>query len=59
MTEQEIMKYISKYGNFGLTWHYRVDATRDVCNKLVKKGVLKRTYHAKGFDRWEPVMINK
>lgn len=41
-TEREIMEIALKHGDFSLTWHYRVDPTRDRCFSLVKKGMLRR-----------------
>lgn len=58
-TEKQIMGAALKQGQFSLTWHYRVDTTRNRCFQLVKKGMLRRTTHSRGVDIWKPTALGR
>jgi hypothetical protein len=58
-TEKEIMAIVKKHGEYSLSWHYRVDPTRDRCFALVKKGMLKRVRSSRGVDVWQITELGK
>lgn len=49
-TEQDILNITKKQGYFSLSWHYRVDRTREVCRKMVTRGLLQVKQHSRGVD---------
>lgn len=53
LTEKQIISIAKTQGEFHLNWNYRVDNARGVADKLVRKGILKRTRRNRGLDVWE------
>jgi len=52
LTEKQILSITKNKGEFSLTWHYRVDGVRDMCRRMVKKGLLKMVRSNRGVDIW-------
>lgn len=53
LNHNQIMDIAKRQGFFSLSWHYRVDGTRNNARDLQKKGLLKLKSSSKGMDIWE------
>lgn len=53
MTTEKILEITKRKGHFNITWHYRYNFLRTMCNNLVKKGKLKLRSSHSGYDIYE------
>lgn len=50
LTQDQIISKVKRYGEFTLSWHYRVDKTRATCIQMCQAKILHRSRHSKGLD---------
>jgi hypothetical protein len=52
MTQEKILQLTKQNGAFWVLWNYRDDSIREMCNRLVQKGLLKVGSYKAGRDEF-------